>query len=108
MPVLASDGGHKLSTTDQINTRVGSDYRGSHILHFGSSPPATGSRGLPRIVGPPLVKNITHQAKLAKEYYYFPARKSESVSADTTTLECRQGVETTICRRYQHARGSGR
>ena len=108
MPVLASDGGHKLSTTDRINTRVGSDYRGSHIPHFGSSPPIIGSGGLPPIVGPPLVKNNTHQAKLAKEYHYFPARKSESASTDTTTLEYRQGVDTTICRMCQHARRSDR
>ena len=78
MPVLASDGGHKLSTTDRINTRVGSDYRGSHIPHFGSSPLVKSSGGLPLIVGLPLVENSTHQVELAKEYHYFPARKSES------------------------------
>ena len=108
MPVLASDGGHKLSTTDRINTRVGSDYRGSHIPHLSGSPPIKNSRGLPPIVGLPLVKNNIHQAKLAKEYHHFPARKSKRASTDTTTLYYRQGVDTTICRMCQHARRSGR
>ena len=59
MPVLASDGGHKLSTTDRIHRRVGSDYRGSHIPHFGGSPPVKNSGDVPPIVGPPWLKT-TH------------------------------------------------
>ena len=94
MPVLASDGGHKLNMTDRINTRFGSDYRGSHIPHFGSSPPAKGSGGLPPIVGPPLVKNNTHQEKLAEEYHYFPAQKSESASTDTKRISTRNIIST--------------
>ena len=51
MPVLSSDGGHKLSMTDRINTRVGSDYWGSHVAHLGGSPPIKNSRGLPLLLG---------------------------------------------------------
>ena len=51
MPVLSSDGGHKLSMTDRINTRVGSDYWGSHVAHLGGSPPIKNSGGLPLLLG---------------------------------------------------------
>ena len=73
MPILPLDGRHKLSTTDWICMRLGRDQRGSHILHFGSSSPATGTRSLPTIVGAPLGKTSTHQEKLEEEYNYVPA-----------------------------------
>ena len=57
MPVLAPDGGHKFSKTYGIDTRFGSDYRRSCIPHFGSSPPAQCTRGIPAVAGPPMAKN---------------------------------------------------
>ena len=77
MPVLASDGGHKLSTTDRINTRVGSDYWGSHVAHLGGSPPIKNSRGLPLLLGRHWLKTAHIKQNWRKNIITFRRRKAK-------------------------------
>ena len=108
MPILAPDGGHQLSPTSWLDSGLRDDSRRTCFEpNFGGSPLVKCSRGILIAVGMTVATDCPYQTKLAKEQYHVQTRENESKSTHATASTPRQGCDSTICHKREHAGGAG-